>query len=274
MTHASPTLASLYDIPAIYDRIMQPGPCEPFYDDLARRTGGPVLDLACGTGRLTIPLASRGHDAVGLDSSATMLGQARRKAAELGAALDFVEGDMRCFTLDRAFPLILITCNSLAHLASREDLLACLGCAARHLAPGGTLAVDVVNPDVRALARTEPTRLDLGPNPSTAIAVEEWASYDPVLQLRELRWRIREPNTASREIAPLVLRQFFPQELPLLFEAAGLDIVSRYGDFASNPLTEHSLNQICLAQLRRGAKLRPSPAVGLAPEHIEGRLLS
>ena len=250
MTHAAPLPASLYDVPAVYDRIMRPGPCEEFYDGLARQTGGPVLDLACGTGRLTIPLAARGHAMVGLDASATMLSQARLKAAERGVAVGFVEGDMRRFALGRAFPLILITCNSLAHLADHEDLLACLTCAGRHLAPGGRLAFDVVNPDLRALARDAPVRLDLGPNPSSAIAVEEWSSYDPVRQVRELRWRIQEPDAPAREVAPLALRQFFPQEVPLLLDAAGLELVARHGDFAGNPLSEHGLNQICLARRR------------------------
>ena len=254
MTHALPPATlppmSLYDVPAVYDRIMRPGPCEEFYDELARQTGGPVLDLACGTGRLTIPLAARGHAMVGLDASTTMLAQARVKAAERGVAVEFAEGDMRRFFLGRTFPLILITCNSLAHLMRHEDLRNCLTCASRHLPPGGTLAFDVVNPDVRALAHDEPARLDLGPNPSSAIAVEQWSSYDPVRQVRELRWRILETDTPANEIAPLMLRQFFPQEVPLLIESAGLELVARYGDFAGNPLSEHGLNQICLARLR------------------------
>ena len=59
-------------------------------------------------------------------------------------------------------------------------------------------------------------RLDLGPNPSSAIAVEEIASYDPVQQIRVAQWRVLKPDAAAYEIAPLSLRVFFPQELPLL----------------------------------------------------------
>ncbi len=248
------TQASLYDAPAVYDHIMRPGPCEDFYDDLARRTGGPVLELACGTGRLTIPLACRGHAMVGLDAAPAMLEEARRKAAVHAVDVAFLAGDMRHFVLGRHYALIIISCNSLAHLASHEELLSCLRCAVRHLAPNGTLAFDIVNPDVAALGRSraEVTRLDLGPNPSAAVAVEECASYDPIGQLRELRWRILGPDAGAREIAPLVLRQFFPQEVPLLLEVAGLEMTARYGDFAGNPLTARSLNQICLARPRCG----------------------
>jgi 2-polyprenyl-3-methyl-5-hydroxy-6-metoxy-1,4-benzoquinol methylase len=58
---------ALYDLPLLYDLIVRPGPCEAFYRKLASCTGGPVLELACGTGRLTVPLALVGHDVVGLD---------------------------------------------------------------------------------------------------------------------------------------------------------------------------------------------------------------
>ncbi len=64
---------SLYDVPPLYDLVIRPGPCETYYRELARRVGGPVLELACGTGRLTIPIAADGHEVVGLDASPAML---------------------------------------------------------------------------------------------------------------------------------------------------------------------------------------------------------
>ncbi len=76
---------SLYDVADLYDAIVPPGPCEAFYRQEARARGGPVLELACGTGRLTLPLARDGHDVVGLDASEAMLAGARRKAAQAGA---------------------------------------------------------------------------------------------------------------------------------------------------------------------------------------------
>ena len=74
-----PALA-LYEVPKLYDLAFGPGPCEPFYREEARRAAGPVLELACGTGRLTIPIARDGHEIVGLDASPTMLEAARSKA--------------------------------------------------------------------------------------------------------------------------------------------------------------------------------------------------
>jgi len=241
----------LYDFPPLYDLVVRPGPCETFYRELAAQVGGPILELACGTGRLTVPLAGDRHNVVGVDASRPMLQTARRKAADVDEVdISFVEADMRAFDLVRSFPLIIVSCNSLGHLISNAELIACFGCIRRHLDPGGLLAFDIVNPDVRSLARSqaEYIRLDVGPNPSSGIAIEEIAAYDPVQQVRIASWRVREPGLEVREVAPLRLRQIFPQEVPLLLEAAGLELAARFGDFAKNPLTGASLNQICLAR--------------------------
>ncbi|HEY8610625.1 MAG TPA: class I SAM-dependent methyltransferase, partial [Roseomonas sp.] len=174
----------------------------------------------------------------------------------------FILGDMRDFDLGRRFGLIIISCNSLAHLIATEEVRACFAALRRHLAPGGLLAFDVVRPDLHALSRREGEwrRLDLGPNPASAIQAEETASYDPIGQIRTSQWRVRHPGQPERTMAPLVLRQFFPQEIPLLLQAEGLELVDRYGDFARNPLTADSLNQICLARAVPHPGLPPSPA--------------
>src|SRR5215207_5783514 len=99
---------TLYDDPHLYDLIVPRGPCEPFYRSVARSTGGPVLEFACGTGRLTIPLAADGHDVVGLDSSACMLRRARAKAAEAGVPVSLMHGDMRHFALGQRFALVIV----------------------------------------------------------------------------------------------------------------------------------------------------------------------
>ena len=246
---ASTAPSSLYDLAEVYDAITPPGPCEPFYREEARRTGGPVLELACGTGRLTVPLAQDGHEVVGLDASPAMLARARQKAAEAGATAAFVSGDMRAFDLGRRFGFVLVSCNSLGHMTEPEDLQACLAAVRRHLAPGGVLAFDVVLPDPRNLIPPEGgvRRLDLGPNPASAIPGEERVEYDPVRQIRTASWRVRPGGRGWIDLAPLVQRQFFPHEVPLLLRAAGLELTARYGDFARNPLAPWSLNQVCLA---------------------------
>jgi SAM-dependent methyltransferase len=247
--------ASLYDMADVYDAVVQPGPCEPHYRALAQQAGGPVLELACGTGRLTLPIARDGYEMVGLDTSPAMLASARRKAVGQGLHVTFVEGDMRDFDLGRRFALVILSCNSLSHLTEPEDLSMALAAIRRHLRPGGLFAFDVVLPDPRDLARcgAGPRRLDLGPNPGSAIEAEEEIEYDPVRQLRIGRWRIHSGPGGAMDFAPLVQRQFFPHEIPLLLAASGLELEVRHGDFAGNPLSAWSLNQICVARRTPGA---------------------
>jgi SAM-dependent methyltransferase len=242
----------LYDHPSLYDQIVRPGPCEAFYRKLTREAAGDILELGCGTGRLTFSLAAEGHAIVGVDNSSAMLDMAAAKAASENVDLRLVHGDIRTFELSERFSLIIVSCNSLAHLTSLDDLEAGLANIRRHLAPSGLFAFDIVNPRLEVLARpeTEAVRLDVGPNPSSGIAVEEVASYDSIQQIRSSRWRIADDASGERELAPLHLRLIFPQELPVLLKAAGLELRARYGDFAGQPLTEASLNQVCVAGAR------------------------
>jgi SAM-dependent methyltransferase len=251
-TPVGATAPSLYDFAELYDAIVPPGPCEGFYLAEARRARGPVLELACGTGRLTLPLARDGHDVTGLDASPRMLAAAAAKAQAAGLSPRLTLGDMRGFDLRRRFGLVVIACNSLAHLTETEEALACLRAARRHLLPGGTLAFDVVMPGPALLAAEGGwRRLDHGPNPASAIEAEEKASYDPVTQLRTARWRIRPPGQGPVEAA-FALRLFFPRELPALLRLAGFEPVALHGDFARQALSPWSLSQVCLARPRRG----------------------
>jgi SAM-dependent methyltransferase len=209
---------ALYETPSLYDAFFPPGPCESFYRSLAERTGGPVLELACGTGRLSVPLAKDGHELVGIDTSAAMLRTARRKAEAAGLTIEFVEQDMRSFELSRAFPLVFVSCNSLCHLTTNEELTGVLRRIARHLAPGGLLAFDIVNPHVADLARVDAVSVRLnvlrGRDPVTA--TEEVLAYDAVAQVRVMQWQITGAPDGSRRTEEMRLRIIFPQELPLL----------------------------------------------------------
>jgi SAM-dependent methyltransferase len=192
----------------------------------------------------------------GVEAAGAAVCRAARKAAASGTRAAFTLGDMRDFNFGRQFGLVIISCNSLAHLTETEDLRSCFAAVRRHLLPKGVLAFDVVLPDVRVLAQPEglPRRLDLGPNPASAIQAEEVAYYDPVEQVRVSQWHIRQPGRREQAMAPLALRQFFPRELPQLLEGEGLESVERYGDFARNPLGPESLigpeslNQIYIAK--------------------------
>ncbi len=221
---------------------------ERFYLEEASQAGGRVLELGCGSGRLTVPIAQSGIEIVGVDLSRPMLEAARKKAEACSVSIEFVEADMRNFELSGEFAAILIPGNSLLHLLSIEDLTQCLGSVRRHLAPGGRLVFDISKWDGRALAeaigQSVPV-LTVNDPRGGEIAIEETTSYDPLLQVRRFAWYVSSAGLPAREIT-YTLRVIFPQELTLLLQNAGFSLQARYGEFPRQPFDESSPRQVCV----------------------------
>lgn len=102
-----------YSDPQLYDLLFPPGEYARFYAEEARRAGGPVLELACGTGQLLLPIARGGTRCVGIDLSPEMLGAAAERLRQASASAELVEGDIRSFDLGESFSLVFIARNSL-----------------------------------------------------------------------------------------------------------------------------------------------------------------
>jgi SAM-dependent methyltransferase len=239
----------LYDDPELYDALLRPEEHAAHYVALAGRHPGPVLELACGSGQIAVPLAQAGAPVVGLDLSRAMLDAARRRAAAAGAAVELVEADMRTFDLGRRFALVFIARNSLLHLSTAADFAAAFAAVRRHLAPGGVFAFDVFNPDVRILARPAGERAFLLRGLSERygeLTVEATTDYDAATQVNRATWYISAPGRPDAWVAPLHLRSIFPQELPLLLAAGGLRLLGREGDLAGGAFTSTSPRQVCV----------------------------
>jgi SAM-dependent methyltransferase len=252
----STPISDLYDHPALYDALLPATAHVPYYVDLARQATGDVLELACGTGQLTVPIASAGLPAaglptVGLDLSEPMLAIARQRAGAANVSVEFVPGDMRNFDLGRKFALIFIARNSLLHLHSTEDLLAAFAAIQRHLAPEGIFAFDIFNPNVRLLARPSGQRFPVFQKETESfgnLSVEETTEYDAAAQVGRSRWYVSTPEKPDAWVLPLELRNIFPQELPLLLAAGGFNLKSRMGDLSQTPFNSASRLQVCLCQ--------------------------
>ena len=243
--------SDLYDHPAIYDALLPVRAHLPYYVELARRASGDVLELACGTGQLTVPIASAGLPIVGLDLSAPMLNAASERAATARVSVEYVLGDMRNFDLGRKFGLVFIARNSLLHLHSTEDFLASFAAIRRHLAPGGIFAFDIFNPNVRLLARPPGQRFpvfEVETESFAKLSVEETTDYDAATQVGRGRWYISAPGKPDGWVLPLDLRNIFPQELPLLLAAGGFHLKSRADDFIQTPFNSTSRMQVCLCE--------------------------
>ena len=221
-----------------------------------------MLELACGTGRLTIPLARLGvlEELVGVDSSEPFLARlrARMDGVSLPTRVEVVHGDMREPPVDGGFDLIAIPFNSLAYLTSREDRLACLRAVRSLLAPGGRFAFDLVAPRYDFLAEAvlpcPPVRVDAdhaAPDLGVSRFVRSYTdAYDPSTQtLRSTnRYEIfYEDGRVEHRIADLDWHIYFPDELELLLAGCGLVVDERYGDYAGGPWSAGSRRYLWLA---------------------------
>lgn len=243
--------SDLYNYPELYDALLPVRAHLPYYMDLARQASGDVLELACGTGQLTVPIAGAGVPITGLDVSEPMLAAAKERAAASNVSVEYVLADMRDFDLDRKFALIFVARNSLLHLHSAEDLTAAFTAAKRHLTPDGILAFDIFNPNVRLLATPADQRFPLMQAETKSfgkVSVEATSDYDSATQVGRGRWYISTPEKQDAFELSLDLRNIYPQELPLLLAAASLQLKSRMGDLSGTPFDSASRFQVCLCQ--------------------------
>lgn len=220
-----------------------------FWIELARRTGGPVLEIGCGTGRVLLPLAKAGFTVVGVDVSPAMLAIAREKvkAHGLDRRIDLVECNALDLDLGRTFPLVFMALNSFGHFAEPGEPERALERMRAHLEPGGLLALDLTNPTPGAFGETtgllihEYTRSGPTPGWQTVKLRSQWQSF--VAQRIDVNCIYDEVSASGeirRTLAPFALRYFYPQELRLLFERAGLIVENIYGSYDLDPLDDDS----------------------------------
>lgn len=228
----------------------------PFYLEEAKRSGGAVLELGCGTGRVAIPIAQAGIDVVGLDSSPAMLERARQKRDAVGASnLTLMQADMSDFDLPHRFSLVIIPFRGLLSLLSVEDEVRTLTNIRRHLAPGGKFAFDIFVPDLDMLVQEGdvPYHFRDVTDPSTGKRMVIWnqTSYDAYSQVMSIRTTIEELNLAGRVSGKMyrdfALRYIFRWEMYHLLRSCGYEILALHGDFQRGDFDESSDEMIWIA---------------------------
>jgi 2-polyprenyl-3-methyl-5-hydroxy-6-metoxy-1,4-benzoquinol methylase len=218
----------------------------PFYRKHARQSGGPVLEVACGTGRLTLPIARDGVDITGLDVSRPMLAQARRHAASAGLSIEWVEQDCRVMHFDRTFALVFSATNAMQHLPDAESANQFLQSARRLLRPGGRIILDVFNPNPAKLARPATVRYahkTITTPTGETIQVEAASEYHSAAQVLSFQLFYRQAGRALRT-KEVNMRCFFPEELLSLCRANRLEVINRFGGYDETPFGDESEKQI------------------------------
>jgi SAM-dependent methyltransferase len=244
-----------YQNPDLYDALLPVSDNQlRFYLALAQRAPGPVLELACGTGQIIVPIAASGTSAVGLDNSPQMVAAARRRAHAAGVQVELVEADMRNFDLGRQFSLIFIARNSLLHLSEQHEFAGLFAAVRRHLLPEGILAFDIFKPNLswRSVSSTERVPVMRKTSPLYGeLTVEETSDYDTLSQVNRATWFISTAEKPDAWVVPLHLRWIFPQELPALLAANGFKLSGRDGDYSGGDFTHESRLQVCQCRLGR-----------------------
>jgi SAM-dependent methyltransferase len=251
----------MWDDPDLYDLENADDPAfdHAFWESVVRELAPRrLLELACGTGRLTLPLARLGvvEELVALDRSRPFLDRLRSRLGD--EPVTVVESDMRAPELHGPFDLIVIPFNSLAYLTSSESRLACLGAARSLLAPGGRLAFDLVAPRydflAEALSPCPPMRVDAdhaAPDHGVSRFVRSYTDrYDAASQTLHSTNRYEifyEDGRVEHRVTDLDWHIYFPGELELLLASAGLSVVERYGDYDRSPWETPSRRYLWLA---------------------------
>ncbi|HEX9620807.1 MAG TPA: class I SAM-dependent methyltransferase [Polyangiaceae bacterium] len=243
------TVARYYD--GAYATLASLGPDVDFYAGLAVESGGPVLELGCGTGRVLLEVARRGVACTGLDSSEAMLNVLREKPG--AEKLELHRTAMQNFDFGaRRFALVFSAFRAFQHLYGVDEQLACLERVRRHLAPGGRFAFDVFCPRLDRTARerepeTEDLRFEDGADTIVRSVTVERDVAGQMMRLDMRFERHRNGNVVSGESERINLRWFYRYELEHLMFRAGFSRVEIHGDFDGSAVASNSPAYVVVA---------------------------
>jgi ubiquinone/menaquinone biosynthesis C-methylase UbiE len=238
------------DVAEFYDHITQYRERQDvdFFVDHARESGGPVLELGCGTGRVLIPTARAGIEILGLDLSTSMLEQCRKKLAleapEVRDRVKLVQGDMRDFNIKKSFKLVTIPFRPFQHLATVSDQMMCLSNVHCHLETGGRLVFDLFNPLLESLvdetAFDETVdgpqfRMDDGRTVQRFHRVTSRDLFTQALEVDLIYQVIHSDGRVERITHPITMRYSFRYEVEHLLARCGFEVESVYSDYEKRP---------------------------------------
>ncbi len=228
------------------------------YRNFAELSGGKILELACGSGRVLLPLAQDGYVVTGVDTSAAMLAIARDRLQESGlsARATLVQQDISALNLGQKFRLAFIALGSFGHIATRKTQQLTLAAVRAHLSPGGTFIVDISNADARYMEglgshilhqgtwrRDDGTLLTHFVSPTSA-------TNSHLLELTHFYDQHSQGGTVQRTTVTTYLYLFERSEIELLLERAAFVVKDVYGDYDLGPYQLESPRMICIAEAR------------------------
>jgi SAM-dependent methyltransferase len=228
------------------------------YSELAAQYGGPIFEVASGTGRVMIHLAQEGHEIHGIDIEPAMLERARRKVADLPHLRDkmtLIQGDILTFSTDKKFKMVIVPYNGLLHFHEQDKHLEVLRRLRALVADDGVLVLDLPNPGESFGAQeTDALILDktfIDPETGHLLMQYSTSSLDRTEQLLYITWiydEVEGDGTVKRTFAPIVFRYFFYYELRLLLERTGFAVDNVYGSPEFDPYVDGCERLIVVAK--------------------------
>jgi SAM-dependent methyltransferase len=219
-----------------------------FYVEEAVKANGPVLEVACGSGRVLIPTARAGVSIVGLDASARMLAKCRaslqQEPNDVQARVSLVHADMRDFDLGRTFALVTIPFRAFQHLLTVEDQIACLTSVRRHMADGGRFIVDLFNPWLEVLVNKPlgeefdtdpPFTLPDGRTVQRRGKIIARHHFSQVIDNEFIYYVTDAQGAVQRIVHPFAMRHTFKFEMEHLLYRVGFTVDQVYADFDRSP---------------------------------------
>lgn len=236
---------SIFDDPGLFGRLwaetydtsteLDPTAAVDFLAQVA--AGGPVLELAIGTGRVALPLAARGLPVTGVEASPEMV--AKMKAKPGGASIDVVVGDMADVPVTGPYQMVYLAYNTLFNLVREQRQRDCFRNVARVLAPGGAFVIETFVPDLADFARDEKVQMRNVTEDSATIRLHK---YDLAAQTF-IRQTIRFDSTGVH-LFPFSMRYCWPAQIDEMATAAGLRLTERYAGWDRRPFDATSASHV------------------------------
>ena len=217
---------------------------------LPKNKNSRILELCCGTGRLTLPIAQAGYNICGVDNTSSMLEAAKEKASKEGLEVEFINADIRTLDLPTKYDLIFIPFNSIHHLYDNEDLFKAFAVVKRHLKEGGIFLLDCFNPNIQFIVESEKEQKEIAEfttEDGREILIKQKMRFENKTQINRIEWHYYI-NGKFDSIQNLDMRLFFPQELDSYFEWKGFKIIHKFGDFEEESFNDNSEKQIFVCQ--------------------------
>jgi ubiquinone/menaquinone biosynthesis C-methylase UbiE len=211
-----------------------------FYLKEAKKAKGPVLEVACGTGRILLPLLEAGVDIEGFDISEKMLSVLKKKAKQKGMRANVKKSDMRNFKSRKKYDLIIVPYRSFLHVEKTEDQIKTLKNFKRHLKKGGRLILNFFYPDFNFMAKMNGklSKKQKVMIKGKMFTIQDVPNFEPINQLNRVDWFLKDEKGKKKKILKIHLCYIYKKEFELLLRLAGFTIWKVYGGFKKEKLTK------------------------------------